>query len=221
MISKFKQIENLFREINDKIKGKVNIYIIGGAALLFRGLKGSTKDIDIIVKSSKEKTELEKTLRNLDFKGNKITHEYKNLEITYILKRDDFRIDLFMNRVCSTLSISKGIETRAENIFSGKNLNVFVCSNEDILLFKAIARREADIEDCIALARQSLDWNIIIKEINYQIKKGKEIWITYLAEGLEKIQEKGIEVPIIKEVMDSYEHYMNKLVQEKEKEDYF
>jgi hypothetical protein len=211
MISKFKQIEDLFREIDTKIKEKVNIYVIGGAALLFRGFKGSTKDIDIIVKSSEEKMHFENALKNIGFSGNKLTDEYKNLEITYILKRDDFRIDLFMKQVCSTLSISRGIEDRAENIFSGKNLNVFVCSNEDILLFKVIARREADIEDCIALARQSLDWSIILKEINHQIKKGKEIWITYLAEGLEKIEEKDIEVPIMKEIMDSYEDYMNKL----------
>lgn len=161
MISKFEDIKNLFQEIDANLENKVNIYIIGGAALLFRGLKGSTKDIDIIVKSSEEKMHFENALNKIGFRGNKLTNEYKNLEITYILKRDDFRIDLFMKKVCSTLSISKGIENRAEKIFSGKNLNVFACSNEDILLFKAIARREADIEDCIALARQSPDWNII------------------------------------------------------------
>jgi len=120
-----------------------------------------------------------------------------------------------LNKVCSTLSLSEGIVKRAKSIFSGKNLNAFICSNEDIFLFKAIARREADIEDCIALAKQSLDWNIIIKEINHQIKQGREIWITYLAEGLEKIEEKDIEVPIMKEIMDSYEDYMTKLAQKK------
>ena len=213
MISKFESIENLFREIDIKLGNKISIYIIGGAALLFKGLKGSTKDIDIIVKSSEEKEHFENALKNIGFSGNKLTNEYKNLEIRYILKRDDFRIDLFMKKVCATLSLSEGIVKRAKSIFSGKNLNVFVCSNEDILLFKAVARREADIEDCIALAKQSLDWNIIIKEINNQIKKGKGIWITYLAEGLEKVEEKGIEVPIMKEVMKSYEDYMEKLAQ--------
>lgn len=211
MILKYKQIEELFREIDAKIKVKVNIYVVGGVALLFRGLKGSTKDIDIIIRNTEEKIHLENALKTIGFSGNKLTEEYKNLEITCILKRGDFRIDLFTKRVCSTLSISKGIENRSENVFSGENLNAFVCSNEDIFLFKAITRREADIEDCIALARQSLDWNIIIKEINYQIKKGKEIWITYLAEGLEKVEEKGIEVPIMKEVMDSCQIPPNKL----------
>ena len=94
-------------------------------------------------------------------------------------------------------------------------MGVFACSNEDILLFKAIARRDADIDDCIALSKQSLDWNIILNEISYQIKKGKEIWITYLAEGLEKIEASGIEIPIMKQVLASYEDYMNKLAEEK------
>lgn len=212
MISNYKQIEDLFKEIDEKLKTKVKLYLIGGATLLYRGLKGSTKDIDIIVKSSEEKASLEEALRSIGFKGDKVTNEYRNLEITNILKREDFRIDLFMRSVCSTLSISESMEKRAENIFSGKNLGVFACSNEDILLFKAIARREADIEDCITLARQSLDWNIIIKEINHQVKQGKEIWITYLAEGLEKIEESGIEIPIMKEVIDLYKDYMSKLV---------
>lgn len=211
MISKFNQIEELFREVDEIIEKKVSIYIIGGAALLFRGLKGSTKDIDIIVKNNEERLHLEEALRDIGFKGDKLTNEYKNLEITYILKREDFRIDLFMKKVCATLSLSEGMEKRTETIFSGKNLKAFVCSNEDILLFKAIARREADIEDCIALARKSPDWQIISQEIKNQIKNGKDIWITYLAEGLEKIVEKGIDVPIMKEVMDSYEKYMSKV----------
>jgi len=211
MILKFNQIEELFREVDEIIEQKINLYIIGGAALLFKGLKGSTKDIDVIVKNNEERLHLEEALRDIGFKGDRLTNEYKNLEITYILKREDFRIDLFMKKVCSTLSLSEGIEKRAEIIFSGKNLRVFVCSNEDILLFKAIARRDADIDDCIALARQSLDWQIISKEIKTQIKNGKEIWITYLAEGLEKIEEKGIDIPIMKEVRDSYKKYMDKI----------
>lgn len=103
------------------------------------------------------------------------------------------------------------MEKRAERIFSGKKLKVFVCSNEDILLFKSIARRVADINDCIALARENPDWKIISQEIKNQIKKGKEIWITYLVEGLEMIAEADIDIPIMKEVMGAYAKYMDKI----------
>jgi hypothetical protein len=78
-------------------------------------------------------------------------------------------------------------------------------------LFKAIARRDADIDDCIALAKKSLDWQIISREIKNQIKRGKDIWITYLTEGFEKIEQAGANVPIMKEVMNDYREYMNEI----------
>lgn len=107
MISKFSQIEELFLEVDKIIEKEISLYVIGGAALLFKGLKGSTKDIDVIVKSNEERLHLEEALRDIGFKGDKLTTEYKNLEITYILRREDFRIDLFMKKVCSTLSLSE------------------------------------------------------------------------------------------------------------------
>lgn len=211
MISKFDQIEDLFKELDKNLTKGVNLFVIGGATLLFRGLKGFTKDIDVIVKTNEERTILEKSLREMGFKGSNLTDEYRNLEITYVLTRNDFRIDLFMKKVCSALSLSEDMEQRAEIIFSGKKLKAYACSNEDILLFKAIARRDADIEDCIALARKVLDWPVISNEIRNQIKKGKDIWITYLAEGFEKIEQAGADIPIMKEVMKDYEEYMDKL----------
>ena len=54
MISKFKRIEELFYEIDENLTDKVNVYIIGGAALLFEGLKPATKDIDLILKDKDE-----------------------------------------------------------------------------------------------------------------------------------------------------------------------
>ncbi len=211
MISKFNQIEELFIEVDKILDKEVNLYVIGGATLLFRGLKGSTKDIDVIVKTNKERLSLEQALRSIGFGGSNLTAEYKNLEVTYILTRGDFRIDLFMKKVCSALSLSENMENRAETIFSGKKLKVYACSNEDILLFKAIARRDADSEDCLALTRKPLDWSIISKEIKDQIKNGKDIWITYLAEGFEKIEEVGANVPIMKEVRKSYEDYFDSI----------
>lgn len=215
MISKFNQIESLFKEVDKSLEEEVTLYVIGGATLLFRGLKAFTKDIDVIVKTSQKRLHLEKALRKIGFNGDKLTSEYKNLEITYILTRGEFRIDLFMRKVCSLLSLSENMEERAEIIFSGVKLKVYVCSNEDILLFKAIARRDADISDCVALAKENLDWDILSKEIQNQIKKGKDIWITYLAEGFEKIADAGVDIPIIKEIMKAYEDYFNSIDGEK------
>ena len=47
MISDFKQIEELFKKVDQQLKNNIDIYIIGGAVLLYQGLKSATKDIDI------------------------------------------------------------------------------------------------------------------------------------------------------------------------------
>ena len=54
MISDFKQIESLFKEINQHLKIKVHIYIIGGIVLLYQGLKTATKDIDLVILEKQE-----------------------------------------------------------------------------------------------------------------------------------------------------------------------
>lgn len=62
MISEFKHIEQLFKEIDTHLTQKVHIFVIGGAVLLYHGLKPATKDIDIIVDNSSHFTALEKGL---------------------------------------------------------------------------------------------------------------------------------------------------------------
>jgi hypothetical protein len=74
-MSKFNQIENFFKEIDEKAIEKLNIYIIGGAVLLFRGLKGSTKDIDIITKTPKEREALLTSILQRSHSRNERTDE--------------------------------------------------------------------------------------------------------------------------------------------------
>ena len=51
MISDFKEINRLLEEINESLAQKVHFFIIGGAMLLYHGIKPATKDIDIIVET--------------------------------------------------------------------------------------------------------------------------------------------------------------------------
>ena len=65
MISEFSQLNELFEEIDKSLKRKVHFYVIGGAMLLYHGLKDFTKDVDIIVDSKEEYLESEKILKKL------------------------------------------------------------------------------------------------------------------------------------------------------------
>ena len=77
MISAFKEIEGLFTEIDTAIMRTEELFVIGGAVLLFHGLKTATKDIDLVVETKAEFLALEKALHDLGFSGNVPGREYK------------------------------------------------------------------------------------------------------------------------------------------------
>ena len=54
MIFKFEQLDEVFSEIDNLLNEKVHFYVIGGAVMLYHGLKVGTKDVDIVVYSQKE-----------------------------------------------------------------------------------------------------------------------------------------------------------------------
>lgn len=201
MISAFKDVELLLEKISSNLKEKASIYIIGGAALLSRGLKPSTKDIDVVVCSKEEYYAIRNALKSIGFNTKAALKGYEHLNISQLLKKDSFQIDLFLKKVCGKFSLSKGIIGRSEKIFSEEKLKASCCSNEDIFLFKTMTEREGDLADCISLAKTGLKWQAIIDEIRNQIKDQKQdIWITWIASRLELLEDKGVNIPIMKDI---------------------
>ena len=49
MINDVNQIENLILDITSVIDRHLNIYLIGGGAMMFLGSKEYTKDLDLVV----------------------------------------------------------------------------------------------------------------------------------------------------------------------------
>ncbi len=117
------------------------MYIIGGAALLFEGLKPATKDIDLIIDNENEFTSFNKALVALNFKEEALTDFYKKMHLNKIMVRDDYRIDAFIKKVCRKFNLSKDMINRSEELISLKNIVVYKCSNEDIFLFKSMTER--------------------------------------------------------------------------------
>ena len=212
MISEFKQIEELFKEINENLTKKVNVYIIGGAALLFEGLKPATKDIDLILKNEDEFKIFNKTLITINFKEEKPSALYKKMELNKIMVRDDYRIDAFLKEVCKKFVLSNDMIKRSDEIFTLKNISVNKCSNEDIFLFKSMTERPGDLEDCIELVKKGLDWNEIKDELINQINiNGEDVWITWVGERLDELINKGLTIPIIKEIDKMRDDYFKKI----------
>lgn len=208
MISDFKQIEELFKETDQQLTSNINIYIIGGAVLLYHGLKPATKDIDVILPNKESYSTLLKALTSLGFKRKEPTETYKKMEINVILEKGDFRFDLFLQKVLKKISLTNEMKNRAINILEIKHLNVFLCSNEDIFIFKSMTERKGDLEDCITLAKRGINWDIILKEIQSQIKhSGEDVWITWIGEKVGLLEDEGINIPIMKEINELRDNY--------------
>ncbi len=212
MISEFKQLEKLFQEIDKQLKTEVNIYVIGGAVLLYHGLKPATKDIDIITADERNYIAFENALKSINFKPKTPTGRYKKLNLGAILERDDYRIDVFNKTVCKMLALSEGMKKRANEIINHNNLKVYLCSNEDIFIFKSLTEREGDLEDNISLVQHGINWTIVLEEIILQINtSGQDVWITWIGERFDKLEEKGINIPIMKDVNKLRDEYFNQL----------
>ena len=208
MISEFEDIKNLFIEIDRHLKKELSVFVIGGAVLLYHGLKPSTKDIDIVVNTSNHFKAFEKALKSAGFEPKFPSKDYERMNLDQIFVRRDFRIDIFHKAVCKGFSLSKEMVNRTEDILSLTNLKVNLCSNEDIFLFKTLTEREGDLEDCISLAKRGLDWNIILKELINQIHSGQDVWITWVGERLDLLEEKGLSIPIMPEINRLREEYL-------------
>jgi len=218
MISKFNELETLFREIDDHLHINLNLYIIGGAVLLYHGLKPSTKDIDVITTDKKQHLEFDRVLKSINFKKISPSDVYKKLDLSFIAERKDYRIDTFNKTVCKKLSLSKEMRKRADEIVSLSKLKVFLCSNEDILLFKSITEREGDIEDCISLIQNGVNWQIVLEEIKSQVKTSKQnVWVTWIGERFDILQERNINVLIIDEINKLRKEYFENIDKNKRK----
>ncbi|MCK5107850.1 MAG: hypothetical protein KAQ83_03925 [Nanoarchaeota archaeon] len=201
MISEFNQINELFKEMGEIIDSPINIFVIGGAVLLYQGLKPVTKDIDIVVETKLEFLNLQKFLKKIDFKTEIPGKDYNHMNLSQIFKRDDFRIDLFQKNVCGGFSLSDGMIKRGNLILDLNNLKVFLVSNEDIFLFKTMTEREGDLEDCISLAKGGLNWDIVLEELQNQINLSKkDVWITWIGERMDLLVDKGLVIPIMKKL---------------------
>lgn len=218
MIEEYVKFEELFKELNKLLTNPCNLFVIGGAVLLRQGLKPGTKDIDLVVSSRKEFLALQKALLDAKFQTTRADKGYENMNLSQLFTREDFRVDIFENEVCGKFSLTDSMKSRAVKIQELSNLTVFHCSNEDIFLFKTMTGREGDLEDCLELATTKLEWSAILEEMKLQIKQnGIAVWVTWIGERMDLLVDKGLEIPIMKELNVLRDDYFNNLEQELEK----
>ena len=136
-INDFNKVLNKFSELDKMSTKKINVYLIGGVVLLEQGLKQGTKDIDLILNNIEDyEYFIDLLKKDRTHKLETPEKEYLKLKVSEIIIQDDFRFDVFNKVVCDKLYLSNEMIDRARLIKEYKTFKLFMCSNEDILIFK-------------------------------------------------------------------------------------
>ncbi len=196
-------LAGVFGRIGSGLEAKVSAFVLGGGAMCFRNQKTGTKDIDLVFRNGTEARRFVKcALKERFAKPSSLGNAYRMMKAFDILEdADGFRLDIFSKAVCGALRLSRDMTARAERFGTFGKLEIFLVSNEDVVLFKGITERERDADDIAAVIRASkIDWSIILQECIAQSKATP--WYGLLYNKLVDIEEKhGITVPIAKEVL--------------------
>lgn len=185
-------IEQQLRSISTQLSSPIRLYLIGGAAMSFYDLKAATKDIDVIVSSEQEAQLLLNALQHSGYKKIERTSKvYRQMKTRAIIENpDEFRWDIFVNTVCNGLSLSEEMITRARPFQQLPRISLFLLSQEDIFIFKAVTSRPRDREDMFTLFSYGLDMTIITEEIKRQASADtRNAWLSFFFIGIDELTE--------------------------------
>jgi len=188
--------------IGNSLDRELDVYLIGGLNLMLRGIKDSTKDIDLVLKNRNDLHEMKESLGMIGYRED-IKAEGYNLFPSVVMKKDKGpNFDLFVRVVWGGISLSEEMEKRAEFFRRFNGLRVNLLSLEAIFIFKSMTEREGDLEDIRILAlKHPLNWDRILSEIKKQEEISKKTFSFSLLDTLEVLEERyGIHSPITRKL---------------------
>ena len=192
-----KDQEQLFQLISNYLDEDVTCLAIGGTAMMFLNYKTTTKDIDLIFSSEKDRHIFIKAIEQLGYKEKSIKEIYdkKRLKIKnkpLMFTRGDERFDLFVNNIFGfELNINSPNIILRNDFVGEKELIIKILSKEYLILLKSITGREKDFEDIetILELEKEIDWEVITSEAIKQ-KKNNEWILIDLEEMMQKLKHK-------------------------------
>ena len=190
-LSKFREkifSERILKDIGRALSKDAKVFLIGGGAMVLKGYKGTTVDVDLIALSDEDFNELNSTLIELGFRK----HKGK----WWIFERPDIRIDLYNKRIPNSFTITKSAIKRAKAKKYGR-LTVYIPADEDIFLMKAVSSRPKDMEDLeILLRRGDISWRDFIKEVETQDSELEEPISHKVLWAIQELEDKlGVKIP--------------------------
>lgn len=170
-------IKEFLDEFDQWLTESVTVYLLGGSAMTVQGLKDQTEDIDIALGVT---AEFEHVYQALQAEGfvvmDEPTKSFEGVGKTVELYHSNrgFRIDLFDRQILGKVRITKRMQDRADEFWTGKHATTYVLADEDMFLLKAVSGgdlgsgRRRDIEDMRTYAQRGLTYELICEEIEQQ-----------------------------------------------------
>lgn len=95
------ELLDVLKEVSAGLEGPIEAYLIGGLAMMQRGLKATTKDVDVVFKDIEGEQAFETASGSLGFhRARHLTGEYVAMDATIIMERSDgMRFDIFVDVV--------------------------------------------------------------------------------------------------------------------------
>lgn len=168
---------NLIADLNEPLE----LFALGGTAMVLKGIKESTKDIDFLTTGSYEKIKKLFSLAGLK--------EESSEKICNIWRLDKIRIDLFYDQFILGTSLPNDWKKLSEKIKEIGKVKLFILNWYDLIITKIARSEERDIKDILAIIKsQKLNFNFlkeryysiaeisIISDYDYKFKHLEKTW---------------------------------------------
>ncbi|MBR9699923.1 hypothetical protein GOV09_05690 [Candidatus Woesearchaeota archaeon] len=178
-------------------------YAIGGTAMMFLGIKDTTKDIDLVFDHRAEREMFKKAISELGYEKIDSRAAYgEKKNIPEMFYRDDERFDLFLNEVISFVFSDEMKKRATKTMQFSDNLIIKVADVHDLILMKCSTDRVKDQDDARAIIERSpIDFKICVQEAKEQIQLGKEKAAFELGCFLEDLKNE-LNVPVPQSALD-------------------
>jgi len=169
---------NLIADLNEPLE----LFAIGGTAMVLKNIKESTKDIDFMTEESYEKIK-----RLFKLAGLK---EESTDKVCNIWRLNNLRIDIFYDGFIMGIPFPDDWKEKSEKIRKIGKITLYILNWYDIIITKISRSEKRDIEDILAIIKiQKLNFELLkeryfsiaetalITDYKYKFKYLEEKWL--------------------------------------------
>ena len=159
-IARIEELESFLNLLAD-LDESIELFAIGGTAMVLKNIKESTKDIDFLTTESYEKIKKLFTLAGLK--------EESPQKVCNIWRLGKIRIDLFYDGFIMGIPFPEDWKKESKKIRDIGRIKLYILNWYDQIITKISRSEKRDIEDIIAIIKsQKLDF-ALLKERYYSI----------------------------------------------------